>query len=115
MRATFTTKTTSPANSNALEGKFFTGAVKKETLKVGAYYAAIRANAAQITSHAEKQTFLKVIYENFYKVYDTKEGRSQGVVYTPNEIVKFMIEGADWLWAKKHFGKNLIDPHVRNP
>ena len=96
----------------ALEGKFFTGAVKKETLKgLEPYYAAIRANAAQITSHAEKQTFLKVIYENFYKVYDTKKADRLGVVYTPNEIVKFMIEGADWL-CEKHFGKNLIDPHV---
>lgn len=96
----------------ALEGKFFTGAVKKETLKgLEPYYAAIRANAAQISSHAEKQTFLKVIYENFYKVYDTKKADRLGVVYTPNEIVKFMIEGADWL-CEKHFGKNLIDEHV---
>ncbi|MCC2609081.1 Eco57I restriction-modification methylase domain-containing protein [Neorhizobium petrolearium] len=96
----------------ALEGKFFTGAVKRETLKgLEPYYAAIRANAAQITSHSEKQTFLKVIYENFYKVYDKKKADRLGVVYTPNEIVKFMIEGADWL-CEKHFGRNLIDEHV---
>ncbi|MBX5026791.1 type ISP restriction/modification enzyme [Rhizobium lentis] len=96
----------------ALEGKFFTGAVKKETLKgLEPYYAAIRANAAQITSHSEKQTFLKVIYENFYKVYDTKKADRLGVVYTPNEIVKFMIESTDWL-CERHFDKNLIDPHV---
>ncbi|MGV1802864.1 type ISP restriction/modification enzyme [Agrobacterium vitis] len=96
----------------ALESKFFTGTIKRETLKgLEAYYTAIRANAAQITSHSEKQTFLKVIYENFYKVYDTKKADRLGVVYTPNEIVKFMIEGADWL-CQQHFGKNLIDEHV---
>lgn len=96
----------------ALEGKFFTGAVKRDTLKgLEPYYAAIRANAAQINSHPEKQTFLKLIYENFYKVYDPKKADRLGVVYTPNEIVKFMIEGADWL-CEKHFGKNLIDEHV---
>lgn len=95
-----------------LEEKFFIGAVKKETLKaLEPYYAAIRSNAAQISSHAEKQTFLKVIYENFYKIYDAKKADRLGVVYTPNEIVKFMIEGADWL-CEKHFGKNLIDEHV---
>lgn len=95
-----------------LEEKFFIGAVKRETLKgLEPYYAAIRANAAQITNHQEKQTFLKVIYENFYKVYDKKKADRLGVVYTPNEIVKFMIEGADWL-CEKHFGKNLIDEHV---
>lgn len=95
-----------------LEEAFFTGAVKWETLKaMQPYYAAIRANAAQITSHSEKQTFLKVIYEGFYKVYNPKAADRLGVVYTPNEIVRFMIEGADWL-CHKHFGKNLIDHGV---
>ena len=96
----------------ALEGKFFTGAVKKETLAaLNPYYAAIKSNAANITDHAEKQTFLKLIYENFYKVYNPGAADRLGVVYTPNEIVRFMIEGADWL-TQKHFGKALIDPGV---
>ncbi len=95
-----------------LEGAFFTGEVKKSTLRaLQPYYAAINANAAQITSHTEKQTFLKVIYENFYKVYNPDAADRLGVVYTPNEIVKFMIEGADWL-TDKHFGKRLIDEGV---
>lgn len=95
-----------------LEAAFFTGALKKKTLKgLEPYYAAIRAAAAQIGSHSEKQTFLKVIYENFYKVYNTKAADRLGVVYTPNEIVRFMIEGTDWL-CERHFGKHLIDPGV---
>ena len=96
-----------------LEETFFTGGVKKSTLKgLEAYYAAIRAAAAQIANHHEKQTFLKVIYENFYKVYNAKAADRLGVVYTPNEIVRFMIEGADWL-CEKHFGRNLIDKDVK--
>ncbi len=96
----------------ALEGTFFTGDLKKRTLRgLETYYAAIRAAAAQIGSHHEKQTFLKVIYENFYKVYNAKAADRLGVVYTPNEIVRFMIESADWL-CEKHFGRNLIDKDV---
>ena len=96
----------------ALEAEFFTGALKKQTLKgLETYYAAIRAAAAQISSHSEKQTFLKVIYENFYKVYNAKAADRLGVVYTPNEIVRFMIDGADWL-CETHFDKNLIDKGV---
>ena len=96
----------------ALEGAFFTGALKRQTLKgLESYYAAIRSAAAQIASHSEKQTFLKVIYENFYKVYNAKAADRLGVVYTPNEIVRFMIDAADWL-CEKHFGKNLIDKDV---
>ena len=96
----------------ALESQFFTGDLKKRTLKgLDAYYAAIRAAAARIGTHQEKQTFLKVIYENFYKVYNAKAADRLGVVYTPNEIVRFMIESADWL-CETHFGRNLIDKDV---
>jgi predicted helicase len=96
----------------ALEGLFFTGALKKATLKgLEPYYNAIRTTAHQIATHTEKQTFLKVIYEGFYKVYNKKAADRLGVVYTPNEIVKFMVESADWL-CQKHFGKALIDKGV---
>ncbi len=95
-----------------LEVAFFHGAVKQDTLRaLNPYYAEIRRNAAGIDDHAQKQTFLKIIYENFYKVYNPKAADRLGVVYTPNEIVKFMIEGADWL-CHKHFGKALIDRDV---
>ena len=96
----------------SLERTFFKEAVKRETLKsLDPYYTAIKANAAQITTHSEKQKFLKTIYENFYKVYNPKAADRLGVVYTPNEIVKFMIDGADWL-CHTHFGKSLIDQGV---
>jgi predicted helicase len=52
-----------------------------------------------------------VIYENFYKVYNPKAADRLGVIYTPNEIVRFMIESADYL-CEKHFGRNLIDKDV---
>ncbi|VBM56233.1 adenine specific DNA methyltransferase [Burkholderia pseudomallei] len=95
-----------------LEETFFTGGLKKATLKgLEPYYAAIRSTAAQIASHHEKQTFLKVIYENFYKVYNAKAADRLGVVYTPNEVVRFMIDGADWL-CERHFGKSLIERDV---
>ncbi len=55
-----------------------------------------------MSSHHEKQNFLKVVYENFYKVYNPKAADRLGVVYTPNEIVRFMIEGADWV-CQRHF------------
>ncbi|MCL4817928.1 MAG: N-6 DNA methylase [Vicinamibacteria bacterium] len=96
-----------------LEATFFRGDLKKKTLHaLNPYYGAIRAAAAQIGSHQEKQAFLKVIYENFYKVYNPKAADRLGVVYTPNEVVRFMIESADWL-CEKHFGRSLIDPQVQ--
>ena len=96
----------------ALENLFFKGAVKKNTLKgLEPYYNAIRATAHQIKSHSEKQAFLKVIYEGFYRVYNPKAADRLGVIYTPNEIVRFMVESADWL-CERHFKKSLVDPGV---
>lgn len=96
-----------------LEATFFTGNTRFQTLKgLEPYYGAIRKAASEIQTHSEKQTFLKAIYENFYKVYNPKAADRLGVVYTPNEIVRFMIESADWL-CEKHFRRNLIDHDVQ--
>lgn len=96
----------------SLETTFFKGATKKQTLKqIEPYYAAIRTAASQIPTHGEKQTFLKAIYENFYKVYNPKAADRLGVIYTPNEVVRFMINSSDWL-CEKHFNKSLIDKNV---
>lgn len=95
-----------------LEDTFFTGNTKFQLLKsLEIYYRAIRGGASQISGHHEKQTFLKLVYENFYKVYNPKAADRLGVVYTPNEVVRFMIESADWL-CEQHFGRNLIDRDV---
>lgn len=75
------------------------------------YYEAINATAAGITDHHEKQKFLKVLYENFYRVYNPKAAEKLGVVYTPNEIVNFMVQSTDYL-LHKHFGKAFADKNV---
>ena len=96
----------------ALEGHLFGYGEKQKLLKaLGPYYAGIQSTAAMIGSHSEKQGFLKGLYENFYKVYNPMAADRLGVVYTPGEIVRFMIRSADWL-CEKHFGKNLIDKGV---
>ena len=95
-----------------LEDTFFTGNTKFQLMKsLEVYYRAIRAGASQIGGHHEKQAFLKLVYENFYKVYNPKAADRLGVVYTPNEIVRFMIESTDWL-CEQHFGRNLVERDV---
>lgn len=95
-----------------LEGVLFGYGEKQRLLRgLQPYYAGISRAAAVISSHGEKQGFLKALYENFYKVYNPKAADRLGVVYTPGEIVRFMIRSADWL-VEKHWGRNLIDPGV---
>ena len=95
-----------------IEETFFIGTTKKNTLRgLESYYGAIRQAAAGIADHHEKQGFLKAIYENFYKVYNPKLADRLGVVYTPGEIVRFMLNGTEAL-LNKHFGKLLEDKQV---
>ncbi len=95
-----------------LESKLFARGEKSALLRaLSPYYSGIAQTAAVIQSHSEKQGFLKGLYENFYKVYNAKAADRLGVVYTPGEIVRFMIRSTDWL-CEKHFGKNLVDRGV---
>jgi predicted helicase len=75
------------------------------------YYDAINAAAASVADHHEKQKFLKALYENFYKAYNPKAADRLGVVYTPNEIVDFMIDSTNYL-LEKHFRRVLWDKNV---
>ena len=79
--------------------------------ELGHYYKTLNAQAALVSDHYEKQKFLKVVYENFYKVYNPKGADKLGVVYTPNEIVRFMVKSTDYL-LHEHFGKSLADKNV---
>lgn len=95
-----------------LVATFFTRDIRKSCLAgIKHYYDTINARAAQIADHHEKQRFLKVVYETFYKSYSPKKADRLGVVYTPNEIVRFMIDSTDYL-LQKHFGKMLQDEGV---
>ncbi|MDX0321578.1 N-6 DNA methylase [Sinorhizobium meliloti] len=96
-----------------LEEKLFGRGEKSQLLRALApYYSGIAATAAVIQNHSEKQGFLKGLYENFYKVYNEKAADRLGVVYTPGEIVRYMIRSTDWL-CEKHFSKNLLDHGVQ--
>ena len=93
-------------------GTFYHGETKRNIhARVAPYYETINAKASQISDHHEKQKFLKALYGSFYKAYNPKAADRLGIVYTPDEIVRFMIESADHL-LDKHFGKTLGDKGV---
>lgn len=91
---------------------FFRKGIKKDFLRsLRGYYQTMRTAAARVNDPSEKQNFLKVVYEEFYKAYNPKAADRLGIVYTPKEIVEFMIKGTDHL-LYKHFGKELLSPNV---
>ena len=98
---------------DGLEGTFFTGDVRRQAIdRLRTYYGVIGRAADEIADYAEKQQFLKAIYEDFYTAYNPAAADRLGVVYTPNEVVDFIIRGADYL-LRKHFDKTLADDNVQ--
>jgi predicted helicase len=91
---------------------FFTGAVRNNHLnRIQNYYKIVKSHAVRIDDHRTKKKFLISMYEQFYKVYNPEEADKNGIVYTPLEIVDFMIQGVDIL-LKKHFDVNIESPNV---
>ena len=74
-------------------------------------YKTMELIADSITELSQKQEFLKKVYEAFYKKYDPKKAEKFGIVYTPTEVVDFMIRSTNYL-LKKHFKKNISSKNV---
>ncbi|NMF08290.1 DEAD/DEAH box helicase [Corynebacterium xerosis] len=87
-----------------------------ETQKLEKFYRSVRVRAAEVTSAAGKQAVIKDLYERFFRKAFRKQSEALGIVYTPVEIVDFILRAADEV-AKKHFGKGLSDDgvHILDP
>ena len=92
---------------NELEASFIDRVQKKDLFySIRYYYEAIKSHSLALNDYKEKQKFLNVLYENFYKAYNPKKADKLGIVYTPLEIVDFMIDAVDFL-SYNHFDKTL--------
>lgn len=80
------------------------------------YYVAIEEEAAQFDDFSEKQAFLNKIYEAFFQSYSKKNADKNGIVYTPQSIVKFMVKftedvlQSEFEKSLSSKGVNIIDP-----
>ena len=98
---------------DGLEQTFFTGDVRRQAIdRLRAYYGAIGRAADDIADYAEKQGFLKAVYEDFYKAYNPAAADRLGVVYTPNEVVDFIIRGPTTC-SKSTSDAGLADDNVQ--
>ena len=74
-------------------------------------YGDIEVIAESITGTGERQGFLKRLYETFYERYDPKKADRDGIVYTPSEMVEFIVKSTDHLLLK-NFARSLSDEEV---
>jgi predicted helicase len=80
------------------------------------FYIAIEDAADTIPDFSEKQKFLNTVYEQFFQGFAVKRADTLGIVYTPREIVDFMLASVEEI-LKTEFGRALGDSgvHVIDP
>ncbi|MGK4219004.1 DEAD/DEAH box helicase [Kocuria marina] len=90
--------------------------LESETAVLAGFYDSVRRRASGIDNAAGKQRIITELYENFFTKAFPKQADAMGIVYTPVEIVDFILRSVNEL-ARKHFGAGLTDEgvHVLDP
>ena len=73
--------------------------VESEAATLEKFYDSVRDRAQGIGNAEGKQKIITELYEKFFKIAFPRAAESLGIVYTPVEIVDFIIRGVDHLLA----------------
>lgn len=87
-----------------------------ETRHLEGFYASVRVRASEVTTADGKQQVIAELYERFFKIGFAKQADQLGIVYTPVEIVDFILRAADQA-SRDAFGRGLTDEgvHILDP
>ena len=90
--------------------------LEAETEDLEGFYESVRERCAGIDNAAGKQRVITELYEKFFSLAFSKTAKSLGIVYTPVQIVDFILRSVDWL-ARTHLGRGITDEgvHVLDP
>ncbi len=90
--------------------------LQKDTAKLAKFYDSVRQRASKIDNAAGKQTVVLELYDKFFRNAFPRMSDRLGIVYTPVEVVDFIIHSADQA-LKQEFGVGLTDQgvHVLDP
>ncbi len=90
-----------------LEGR----SLEAETKSLEGFYDDVRERASGIDNIEGRQKIVIELYDKFFKTAFPRISERLGIVYTPIEVVDFIIRSADFA-LKDHFGVGLTDKNV---
>ena len=90
--------------------------LEDETRDLEGFYESVRMRARGIDNSAGRQRVLLELYEKFFATALKKDAERLGIVYTPVEVVDFILHSADEV-LRKEFGRSLSDEgvHILDP
>lgn len=89
---------------------------EKEQEKLKPFYDSIKLRASGIDNAAGKQKLIVTLYDKFFSTGFKDTTEQLGIVFTPVEVVDFIIHSVDDA-LQKYFGKKLADKdiHILDP
>lgn len=89
---------------------------KEQEEKLGKFYADIKERAEGIKTSEGKQKIIIELYDKFFKTALPKTVEKLGIVYTPVEVVDFILNSVSDV-LKKEFNRTLSDEnlHILDP
>lgn len=86
-------------------------AIEKDTETLQKFYESVKMRAAGIDNAEGKQRIIIELYDKFFKTAFPKMVERLGIVYTPVEIVDFIIQSVNDV-LKKEFDRSLSDENI---
>ncbi|MDA8152639.1 MAG: N-6 DNA methylase, partial [Acidithiobacillus sp.] len=87
-------------------------ALDSETEGLDKFYQSIRDRVSVAKSEKSRQDLIRNLYDTFFQTAFPRMAARLGIVYTPVEVVDFILHSADYA-LKKHFGTSISAPGVR--
>ncbi|MER6612571.1 DEAD/DEAH box helicase [Streptomyces xantholiticus] len=83
-----------------------------EAKTLESFYHSVKVRAQDIDNHEGRQRVIVELYDKFFKTALPKTADALGIVYTPIEVVDFIIRSTEQALTK-HLGKSLSDEGVQ--
>ena len=84
---------------------------EEENERLQKFYDYVRTTVGDITDAEGRQRLIVELYDKFFKVASPKTVEKLGIVYTPVEVVDFIIRSVGYI-IQKEFGRSLSDENV---
>ncbi len=91
--------------------KLSTLGLEGETKELKNLYESVKTEATHAKSQKSQQELIKNLYNTFFKEAFRKQSEKLGIVYTPIEVVDFILRATNGI-LKKHFNTDFNDQSI---
>ena len=101
---------------NKLTTVFAKFGLENETRDLKGFYESVQRRARGLGNPEARQEVLLALYQTFFATAMAKDAQRLGIVYTPSDVVDFILASADHV-LRREFGRSISDDgvHILDP